>query len=183
MPNNRILMLTPYLPYPPVSGGRSRTYNLVKRLHRDFEITILCFGRPEEQAFDLKPLRVSPQLAEDNDLAEIADLASKARRPLIWIGGGGRDDLRAHLGREGRGRFEEVPRGRNRHGEQRGHKHRLNDPSSRFACAWRRARTGRWGRNRILDLDARPVRHGDRQAGSRSGIDPRIVDVAARLRL
>ncbi len=55
MPN--ILMLTPYLPYPPVSGGRSRTYNLVKRLVRDFQITVVCFGRPEEKAFDLKPLR------------------------------------------------------------------------------------------------------------------------------
>jgi sugar transferase (PEP-CTERM/EpsH1 system associated) len=52
-----ILMLTPYLPYPPVSGGRSRTYNLVKRLVRDFHITLVCFGRPEEQAFDLTPLR------------------------------------------------------------------------------------------------------------------------------
>src|SRR5260221_3897511 len=57
MSNNQILMLTPYLPYPPVSGGRSRTYNLVKRLQRDFDITLVCFGRPEEQAFDLTPLR------------------------------------------------------------------------------------------------------------------------------
>ena len=54
---HNILMLTPYLPYPPVSGGRSRTYNLVKRLVRDFQITIVCFGRPEERAFDLKPIR------------------------------------------------------------------------------------------------------------------------------
>jgi glycosyltransferase involved in cell wall biosynthesis len=52
-----ILMLTPYLPYPPVSGGRSRTYNLVKRLARAFKITLVCFGRPEEKAFDLEPMR------------------------------------------------------------------------------------------------------------------------------
>ncbi len=50
-------MLTPYLPYPPVSGGRSRTYNLVKRLARDFAITLVCFGRPEERTFDLAPLQ------------------------------------------------------------------------------------------------------------------------------
>ncbi len=50
-------MLTPYLPYPPVSGGRSRTYNLVKRLARDFAITLVCFGRPEERTFDLTPLQ------------------------------------------------------------------------------------------------------------------------------
>jgi len=52
-----ILMLTPYLPYPPVSGGRTRTYNLVKRLSAEFAITLVCFGRPEEKAFDLTPLR------------------------------------------------------------------------------------------------------------------------------
>jgi glycosyltransferase involved in cell wall biosynthesis len=52
-----VLMLTPYLPYPPVSGGRTRTYNLVKWLARDFNITIVCFGRPEEKNFDLAPMR------------------------------------------------------------------------------------------------------------------------------
>jgi sugar transferase (PEP-CTERM/EpsH1 system associated) len=52
-----ILMLTPYLPYPPNSGGRSRTYNLVKHLRHDYRITLVCFGRPEEQAFDLSPMR------------------------------------------------------------------------------------------------------------------------------
>lgn len=48
-------------------------------------------------AVDLKPLVVHPQLAEDYDLAEIAELASKARRPLIWIGGGGRQATRSVL--------------------------------------------------------------------------------------
>jgi polysaccharide biosynthesis protein PslH len=57
MSNPHILMLTPYLPYPPTSGGRSRTYNLVKHLCHDYRITLLCFGRPEEQQFDLAPLR------------------------------------------------------------------------------------------------------------------------------
>lgn len=52
-----VLMLTPYLPYPPVSGGRTRTYNLVKWLARDFNITIVCFARPEEKSYDLAPMR------------------------------------------------------------------------------------------------------------------------------
>jgi len=52
-----VLMLTPYLPYPPNSGGRSRTYNLVRHLREDYRITLVCFGRPEERAFDLTPLR------------------------------------------------------------------------------------------------------------------------------
>jgi glycosyltransferase involved in cell wall biosynthesis len=57
MTTNRILMLTPYLPYPPISGGRTRTFNLLQRLSGEFRITLLCFGRPEEQSFDLTPLR------------------------------------------------------------------------------------------------------------------------------
>lgn len=50
-------MLTPYLPYPPVSGGRSRTYHLIRHLRGEVDITLVCFGRPEEQAFDIRPLR------------------------------------------------------------------------------------------------------------------------------
>lgn len=53
----KVLMLTPYLPYPPVSGGRMRTYSLVKRLSKDHDITLVCFGRPEEREFDLEPFR------------------------------------------------------------------------------------------------------------------------------
>lgn len=49
-------MLTPYLPYPPVSGGRSRTYNLIKWLSQEVTITLVCFGRAEERAFDITPL-------------------------------------------------------------------------------------------------------------------------------
>lgn len=56
MANRRLLMLTPYLPYPPVSGGRMRTYNLLKHLSRDFTITLVSFGRPEEMSFDISPL-------------------------------------------------------------------------------------------------------------------------------
>lgn len=51
-----LLMLTPYLPYPPVSGGRMRTYNLLKQLRDEYRITLVCFGRPEEMAFDITPL-------------------------------------------------------------------------------------------------------------------------------
>lgn len=52
-----VLMLTPYLPYPPISGGRSRTYNLIKWLRQHVTITLVCFGRAEERAFDSTPLR------------------------------------------------------------------------------------------------------------------------------
>ena len=36
----KILMLTPYLPFPPSSGGQVRSYNLLKHLSLKHEITL-----------------------------------------------------------------------------------------------------------------------------------------------
>lgn len=41
----KILMLTPYLPYPPSSGGQVRSYNLIKRLYKKHDITLFCYIR------------------------------------------------------------------------------------------------------------------------------------------
>lgn len=41
----KILMLTPYLPYPPSAGGQIRSYNLIKYLSRTNDITLACFTR------------------------------------------------------------------------------------------------------------------------------------------
>lgn len=41
----KVLMLTPYLPYPPSAGGQIRSYNLIKHLSRRHEITLVCFTR------------------------------------------------------------------------------------------------------------------------------------------
>lgn len=38
----KILMLTPYLPYPLLSGGQIRTYNLLKKLSHKHEITLFA---------------------------------------------------------------------------------------------------------------------------------------------
>lgn len=43
----KILMLTPYLPYPPSSGGQVRSYNLIKQLYKKHEITLFCYIRNE----------------------------------------------------------------------------------------------------------------------------------------
>jgi len=47
----KILMLTPYLPFPLWSGGQIRTYNLLKHLAKRHEITLFSFirTRKEEQ--------------------------------------------------------------------------------------------------------------------------------------
>ncbi len=38
----KILMLTPYVPYPPSSGGQVRTFNLLKYLSKNNKITLVC---------------------------------------------------------------------------------------------------------------------------------------------
>lgn len=45
----KILMLTPYLPFPLHSGGQTRSYNLIKNLAKNNEITLFSFIRREEE--------------------------------------------------------------------------------------------------------------------------------------
>lgn len=44
-----ILMITPYLPYPLVSGGQIRTYNLLKNLSSKHNVTLFSYIRREEE--------------------------------------------------------------------------------------------------------------------------------------
>jgi acetolactate synthase-1/2/3 large subunit len=61
------------------------------------EIPIDIQRTRNEMAGEARPLPVRPPIADDEDLAKIACLASQARRPLIWIGGGGRHANQAVL--------------------------------------------------------------------------------------
>ncbi len=45
----KILMLTPYLPYPPSSGGQVRSYNLIKQLSQKHRITLCSLIKYEEE--------------------------------------------------------------------------------------------------------------------------------------
>ncbi|GIW64804.1 MAG: hypothetical protein KatS3mg092_0737 [Patescibacteria group bacterium] len=42
-------MLTPYVPYPPSSGGQVRTYNLLKYLSKNNKITLVCLYKNKEE--------------------------------------------------------------------------------------------------------------------------------------
>src|SRR3990167_6975787 len=53
----RILMLTPYLPYPPASGGQIRTLNLLKYLSQNNEITLVCLYKNDEEKKYLSHLK------------------------------------------------------------------------------------------------------------------------------
>ena len=46
----RVLMLTPYLPYPLLTGGQTRSYNLIKRLSAlNHEITLFCLIKNNDE--------------------------------------------------------------------------------------------------------------------------------------
>lgn len=53
----KILMITPYLPYPLVSGGQIRTYNLLKNLSLKHQITLASFIRDTNEEKYVKKLK------------------------------------------------------------------------------------------------------------------------------
>lgn len=52
----KILMLTPYLPFPLHSGGQIRTYNLLKNLSAKHQITLFSFIRSDSEKRHIKEL-------------------------------------------------------------------------------------------------------------------------------
>lgn len=52
----RVLMLTPYLPYPLLSGGQIRTYNLLKNLSKKHDITLFALIKDESERIHIKEL-------------------------------------------------------------------------------------------------------------------------------
>lgn len=53
----KVLMITPYMPYPLTSGGIIRTYNLLKNLSKKHEITLFAFIRKDEEVKYIKDLK------------------------------------------------------------------------------------------------------------------------------
>ncbi len=52
----RIFMLTPYLPYPLLSGGQVRTYNLLKQISQEHEVTLFALIKNESERQHVKEL-------------------------------------------------------------------------------------------------------------------------------
>lgn len=53
----QVLMLTPYLPFPLVSGGQIRTYNLLKHLSKSHDITLFALIKDESERQYLSELQ------------------------------------------------------------------------------------------------------------------------------
>ncbi len=51
-----ILIVSPFVPFPPDSGGRIRIYNLIKQLGETNRLTLMCAGSPNEPTGDLGSL-------------------------------------------------------------------------------------------------------------------------------
>lgn len=52
----KILMLTPYLPYPLLSGGQIRTYNLLKKMSQKHDITLFALIKNHQEKQYIKEL-------------------------------------------------------------------------------------------------------------------------------
>jgi glycosyltransferase involved in cell wall biosynthesis len=52
----KILMLTPYLPYPLMSGGQTRSFNLIKNLSKKHEITLFSLIKNEREKENIPEL-------------------------------------------------------------------------------------------------------------------------------
>ena len=53
----KILMLIPYLPYPPSEGGQLRSYKLIKLLSQHHDITLVCFSRQHNTPQQINHMR------------------------------------------------------------------------------------------------------------------------------
>ena len=53
----KILLLSSYLPYPLLSGGQVRLYNLIKELATQHEITLVCEKRPHQTNADIDAVK------------------------------------------------------------------------------------------------------------------------------
>lgn len=53
----KVLMLTPYLPYPLLSGGQIRTYNLLKQLAKRYKITLFALIKSHSERRHVRELK------------------------------------------------------------------------------------------------------------------------------
>jgi polysaccharide biosynthesis protein PslH len=75
----RLVFLSQCLPFPPHSGVTNRTYNILRQLQSEFDVTLLAFSRRNHQAN--KPARESARVVltgELSDVREPATIASEA---------------------------------------------------------------------------------------------------------
>jgi len=94
VPRPKLLFLSHRLPFPPHNGAAIRTFNILKQLARDFDITALCFDR-EDSATRGTPLADRIAALEREARSEVFAIPQQASRArLVW------DHLRSVAGRK-----------------------------------------------------------------------------------
>jgi len=68
----KILMVSSYLPYPLIDGGKIRLYNLLKILGENHEITLICETRPNQTLKDIE------------EISKICKKVITVKRPKAW---------------------------------------------------------------------------------------------------
>lgn len=71
----KILMLTPYLPYPPNSGGQIRTYNLLRNLSAEHTITLVSLYKNDAEKAHAQTL---------NEFCKNVYLCKRAEKPWTF---------------------------------------------------------------------------------------------------
>jgi glycosyltransferase involved in cell wall biosynthesis len=99
----RLLFLCQTLPYPPDSGVTTRSYNVLRLLAQEFDVTALCFYRRRLASKDLQVSRRALEEYAKVQVFEIPQEHSRAR--LAW------DHVRSFVGRRvyTRYAYESVP--------------------------------------------------------------------------
>ncbi len=52
----KVLLISPYIPYPPITGGKVRVYNFLKKLSKKHEIVLICLLKNTDEFKDVKVL-------------------------------------------------------------------------------------------------------------------------------
>ena len=52
----KVLLISPYIPYPPITGGKVRVYNFLKKLSKKHEIVLICLLKNTDEFKDVKIL-------------------------------------------------------------------------------------------------------------------------------
>lgn len=68
----KILMISSYLPYPLLDGGKIRLYNLLKFLNENHEVTLICEKRPNQTKSD------------EDEVRKICSKLISIDRPKAW---------------------------------------------------------------------------------------------------
>ena len=82
----RLLFLSQCTPYPPHSGVTNRTYNILRQLRREYDVTVLAFSRRRHQADAAARAAARARLeALGLRMGEPVEIPSQASRPRqIW---------------------------------------------------------------------------------------------------